>query len=257
MSARVSTRWASISTTKMEWTDAAIVLGSRHFGEGKLLAEVFSRVNGRFGGVVHAGRKSAPVLQAGNLIHTGWKARLSEQLGFFNPLDLDTPYAGRVLEDPVALAGIGSAIALVRGTTAERQAYPGVFDALIVLLEALPQDEVWPAIYARFEIGLLAQVGYGLDLQRCAVTGTTEELAYVSPRTGRAASAEAGAPFADKLLRLPGFLIGRAEIEEGDVADALALAGYFLERRVYDQRGEGMPEARRRLIERLGFAGRL
>lgn len=241
----------------MEWVDDAIVLGSRPFGEGKLVAEVFARNNGRYGGVVHGGRRAAPVLQAGNLVHAGWKARLSEQLGFYNPLDLMTPYGGRLLDDPVALAGIASAITLVRGTTAERQAYSGLFDALVVLLEALPEAEVWPALYARFEIGLLAQVGYGLDLGRCAVTGAETDLAYVSPRTGRAASSEAGAPFADKLLRLPPFLTGATEIEEGDVADALALAGYFLERRVYDQRGEGMPEARRRLIEKLGFAGRL
>ncbi len=241
----------------MEWVDDAIVLGAKPFGEGKLVAEVFARNHGRFGGVVHGGRRAAPNLQAGNLVHAGWKARLAEQLGFYNPLDLTTPYGGRLLSDATALAGISSAIALVRGTTAERQAYPGLFDALVVLFEALPEPEVWPAIYARFEIGLLAQVGYGLDLARCAVTGAESDLAWVSPRTGRAASAEAGAPFADKLLRLPPFLTGGTELEAGDVADALALAGYFLERRVYDQRGEGMPEARRRLIERLGFAGRL
>jgi DNA repair protein RecO (recombination protein O) len=241
----------------MEWVDEAIVLGARRFGEGKLVAEVFARGHGRFGGVVHGGRRAAPALQAGNLVHAGWKARLSEQLGFYNPLDLTTPYGGRLLEDAAALAAISSAIALVRGTTAERQAYPGLFDALIVLLEALPDPQVWPALYARFEIGLLAQVGYGLDLSRCAVTGEAGDLAYVSPRTGRAASAAAGAPFADKLLRLPPFLTGSTAVEEGDVADALALAGYFLERRVFDQKGEGLPEARRRLIERLGLAGRL
>lgn len=241
----------------MEWVDDAIVLGAKPFGEGKLVAEVFARNHGRFGGVVHGGRRAAPTLQAGNLVHAGWKARLSEQLGFYNPLDLATPYGGRLLDNATALAGVASAIALVRGATAERQAYPGLFDALIVLLDALPQAEVWPALYARFEIGLLAQVGYGLDLARCAVTGAEADLAWVSPRTGRAASAEAGAPFADKLLRLPPFLTGGVDIEEGDVADALALAGFFLERRVYDQRGEGLPEARRRLIEKLGFAGRL
>lgn len=241
----------------MEWIDDAIVLGAKPFGEGKLVAEVFARQHGRFGGVVHGGRRAQPNLQAGNLVHAGWKARLSEQLGFYNPLELTTPYGGRVLDDAVALAGVSSAVALIRGATAERQAYPGLFDALIVLLEALPDAEVWPALYARFEIGLLAQVGYGLDLARCAVTGAEEDLAYVSPRTGRAASAEAGAPFADKLLRLPPFLTGAGTIEEGDVADALALAGFFLERRVFDHKGEGMPEARRRLIERLGYAGRL
>jgi len=242
----------------MEWVDDAIVLGARHFGEGKLVAEVFARAHGRFGGVVHAGRKSQPILQAGNLVHAGWKARLSEQLGFFHPLELVEPHATRLLDDPIALAGLSSAVSLVRGAAAERQAYPQLYDALIVLLEAMPHREIWPALYARFELGLLAALGYGLDLSRCAVTGETENLAWVSPRTARAATLEAGAPHADVLLRLPPFLVdSEAELRDGDVADAFALSGFFLERRLFDQKGEGLPEARRRLIERLGFAGRL
>ena len=242
----------------MEWVDDAIVLGARPFGEGKLVAEVFAREHGRFGGVVHAGRKSQPILQSGNVVHCGWKARLSEQLGFFNPLELIEPHATRLLDDPAALAGLTSAVSLVRGAAAERQAYPQLYDALIVLIEAMPHREIWPALYARFELGLLGALGYGLDLSRCAVTGATEGLAWVSPRTGRAATYEAGAPHADVLLRLPPFLVdAEAELAEGDVADAFALSGYFLERRLFDQKGEGLPEARRRLIERLGFAGRL
>jgi DNA repair protein RecO (recombination protein O) len=242
----------------MEWVDDAIVLGARHFGEGKLVAEVFSREHGRYGGVVHAGRKTLPILQAGNLVHAGWKARLSEQLGFFNPLEMSQPHATRLLNDPVALAGLSSAVSLIRGVTPERQAYPQLYDALIVLIEAMPQSEIWPALYSRFELGLLAALGYGLDLSRCAVTGAETGLAWVSPRTGRAATFEAGAPHADLLLKLPPFLVDPdAELKSGDVADAFALAGYFLERRLFDHKGEGMPEARRRLIERLGFAGRL
>lgn len=242
----------------MEWVDNAIVLGARHFGEGKLVAEVFSREHGRYGGVVHAGRKSQPILQAGNVVHAGWKARLSEQLGFYSPLELIEPYATRLLDDPIALAGLSSAVTLIRSATPERQAYPQLYDALIVLIEAMPHHEIWPAIYARFELGLLSAMGYGLDLSRCAVTGQTENLAWVSPRTGRAATYDAGAPHAELLLRLPPFLVdAEAELKEGDVADAFALAGYFLERRVFDQRGENLPETRRRLIERLGFAGRL
>lgn len=242
----------------MEWVDDAIVLGARHFGEGKLVAEVFSRENGRYGGVVHAGRKSQPMLQAGNVVHAGWKARLSEQLGFYSPLELIEPHATRLLDDPIALAGLSSAVTLIRSATPERQAYPQLYDALIVLIEAMPHHEIWPAIYARFELGLLSAMGYGLDLSRCAVTGQTENLAWVSPRTGRAATYDAGAPHAELLLRLPPFLVdAEAELKEGDVADAFALAGYFLERRVFDQRGENLPETRRRLIERLGFAGRL
>jgi DNA repair protein RecO (recombination protein O) len=242
----------------MEWVDDAIVLGARPFGEGKLVAELFAREHGRFGGVVHAGRKTAPVLQAGNVVHAGWKARLSEQLGFFSPLELIEPHATRLLDDPIALAGLSSAVALIRGAAAERQAYPQLYDALIVLVEAMPDGDIWPALYTRFELGLLAALGYGLDLTRCAVTGETEGLAWVSPRTGRAATYEAGAPHADVLLRLPPFLLNaEAALESGDVADAFALAGYFLERRLFDHKGEGMPDARRRLIERLGFAGRL
>jgi len=242
----------------MEWQDDAIVLGSKPFGEGKLVAEVFARAHGRFGGVVHGGRRAAPALQPGNVVHAGWKARLAEQLGFFQPLELTQPHAGRVLDDAVALAAIASSIALVRGATAERQAYPALYDALAIVLGALPEAELWPALYARFELGLLAQVGYGLDLTRCALTGVTEDLAFVSPKTGRAASAAAGAPFAGKLLRLPPFLTAPdAPLESGDVADSLALSGFFLERRVYDYRGENMPDQRRRLIEQLGFAGRL
>src|SRR5262249_55069826 len=132
------------------------------------------------------------------------------------------------------------------------------YDALIVLIEAMPENDIWPALYTRFELGLLSALGYGLDLSRCAVTGETTGLAWVSPRTGRAATAEAGAPHADVLLKLPPFLTDpAAPVEEGDVAHAFALSGFFLERRVFEHKGEGMPDARRRLIERLGFAGRL
>jgi DNA repair protein RecO (recombination protein O) len=242
----------------MEWTDDAIVLGAKHFGEGKLVAEVFSREHGRYGGVVHGGRRAQPMLQAGNLVRASWKARLADQLGFFSPIEMLEPHATRLLDDAVALAGLSSAVALVRGAVAERQAYPQLYDAMLIVIEAAPQNEIWPALYARYELGLLAALGYGLDISSCAITGETEGLAWVSPRTGRAATFEAGQPHADKLLRLPPFLSDtEASLEEGDVADALALAGYFLERRVFDHKGEGMPEARRRLIERLGFAGRL
>lgn len=242
----------------MHWVDDAIVLGARHFGEGKLVAEVFSREHGRYGGVVHAGRKSQPILQAGNIVHCGWKARLSEQLGFYNPLELAEPHATRLLEDPLALAGLSSAVSLIRSATPERQAYPALYDALVILIEAMPHTDIWPALYTRFELGLLAALGYGLDLSRCAVTGGTENLAWVSPRTGRAATHDAGAPHADLLLRLPAFLLdAEAELKSGDVADAFALSGHFLERRVFEQKGEGVPDARRRLIERLGFSGRL
>ena len=127
-------------------------------------------------------------------MHVGWKARLSEQLGFYSPLELSEPHATRLLDDPIALAGLSSAVTLIRTATPERQAYPQLFDAMIVLIEAMPHTDVWPALYTRFELGLLAAMGYGLDLTRCAVTGETEGLAWVSPRTGSFPSPERRRP---------------------------------------------------------------
>lgn len=244
----------------MDWSDDAIVLGLRPFGESKAIAEVFARDHGRVAGMVHggAGRRIGAALQPGNMVRVGWRARLADQLGFFSPVELQEAYAARALEDSAALAGLASAIALVRAGAPERQAYPGLYDGLVIFLEALGDGGLWPAIYARFELGVLAALGYGLDLTECALTGAATDLAYVSPRSGRAASAEAGAPFADKLLRLPPFLTDpNAPPEPGDVADAFALAGFFLERRLFDPMGQGLPDARRRLIETLGRSLRL
>ncbi len=244
----------------MEWSDEGLVLGARAFGESGAIAELFTRTHGRVAAMVHGGisRRSRPVLQAGNLVRVTWKARTGDQLGFFSPIELAAAYAARALEDPAAPAGLSAAVALVRAGAPERQAYPGLYDALALLMEALAAPEVWPALYTRFELGLLAELGYGLDVSACALTGARHDLAFVSPRTGRAASREAGAPFAEKLLRLPPFLTdSAAPIASGDVADAFALAGHFLELRLFDRAGQGMPEARRRLIEALGHRGRL
>lgn len=244
----------------VEWSDDAIMLGAKPYGETQALAEVFARGHGRAAAIVHGGasKRMQPVLQSGNRVHVTWKARTADQLGFFAPVELAEPHAARVLDDPASLAGLASAVALIRGGAIDRQPYPGIFDALTVLLEAFAEPDLWPAVYTRFEIGLLASLGYGLDLGQCAVTGAREDLAWVSPKTGRAASREAGAPFADKLLRLPPFLVdAAAPVAEGDVADAFALAGWFLERRLFERRGEGLPDSRRRLIEALGHRGRL
>lgn len=244
----------------VEWTDDAVVLGARPYGETQALLEVFAREHGRAGAIVHGGasRRTKPTLQSGNVVRLTWKARTADQLGFFAPIELMEPHAARVLDDAAALAALSSATALIRAGAAERQAYAGLYDALIVLLDAFAQPELWPAVYTRFELGLLAELGYGLDLSACAVTGVREDLAYVSPRSGRAASREAGEPYADKLLRLPPFLADAgAPLESGDVADAFALAGWFLERRLFEVRGEGLPDSRRRLIEALGHRGRL
>ncbi len=244
----------------MEWTDDAVVLGARRHGETGAVVELFTAEHGRCAGMVHGGasRRMAGVLQAGNAVRATWKARLSEQLGFFAPLELESAVAAGLLEDKAALCALTGGVALIRLCLPERQAYPQVYAALKVLTGAFPEPEVWPALYTRFEMGLLTAAGYGMDLSRCALTGVTVDLAYVSPKSGRAACREAGAEFADKLLPLPAFLVNPdAALNPGDVADAFALTGYFLERRVADPKGEHLPDARRRLIEHLGLSGRL
>jgi DNA repair protein RecO (recombination protein O) len=243
-----------------EWADDCVVFGAKPFGETKSLLEVFAATQGRSAGMVHGGasRRLQPVLQAGNLVRVTWKARLNEQLGFFSQVELVEPYAARALQDGAALAGLTCAVAIVRKATAERQPAPILYEALVILLEAFATPELWPPLYVRFEIGALAAAGYGLDLSHCALTGAVDDLAYVSPKSGRAASRQAGAPFADKLLALPAFLSNpRAPIAAGDVADGFALAGHFLESRIFDRQGEGMPPSRTRLIEALGRSGRL
>jgi DNA repair protein RecO (recombination protein O) len=244
----------------MEWSGEAIVLGAKPFGEGKAIAELFTPDHGRVAAVVHGGgsRRMAGVLQAGNRVHATWKARLAEQLGFFAPLELERAVAATLLADRAALDGLTSAVALIRMALPERQAYPAVYAALSVLTDAFAEGELWPALYARFELGLLSAAGYGLDLSRCALTGTEADLTYVSPKSGRAANREAAAEFADKLLALPPFFVdAEAALNEGDVADAFALTGHFLERRIADPKGEGLPDARRRLIVHLGLGARL
>jgi DNA repair protein RecO (recombination protein O) len=242
----------------MEWTCSAIVLGAKPFGEGKAIAEVLSAEHGRVAGVVHSGQRMGGVLQAGNRVHATWKARLAEQLGFFAPIELETGVAAVLLEDKAALNALTSAVALIRLALPERQAHPEVYEALSVVLDGFEEPVLWPALYTRFELGLLTAAGYGLDLSRCALTGVADNLAYVSPKSGRAATRDAAAEFADKLLALPAFFTDpEAPLKPGDVADAFALTGFFLERRIADPKGEGLPDARRRLIEHLGMSGRL
>jgi len=208
----------------VEWTDEAVVLGARPFGETQALLEVFARAHGRAGAIVHGGasRRTRPTLQQGNLVRLTWKARTADQLGFFAPIELVEPHAARVLGDPAALAALASAAALVR-TAAERQPYPGLYDALVVLLDAFAHPDLWPALYTRFELGLLAELGYGLDLSACALTGARADLAYVSPRTGRAVSVHAAGVYAEKLLVLPAFLTGEEEPDWEQLMQGFAL----------------------------------
>jgi DNA repair protein RecO (recombination protein O) len=184
----------------MEIRDEAIVLAVRNHGETAAIAEVLTAEHGRMLGLVRGGRsrQMRPVLQAGNQVNVVWRARLEEHLGTFTlePLNLR---AGFMIENGLRLAGLGAITALAQ-VLPEREPHPRLFNAMRVVLEAAEDDTVWPSLLVRWEIGLLDELGYGLDLSKCAATGKVEDLAYVSPKSGKAVSAGAGQPYRDKLF---------------------------------------------------------
>lgn len=232
----------------MEWQDQGIVLAVRPHSESGLIVSLMTREHGRHAGLARAGRNRAH-LQPGSRVQATWKARLAEHLGLYR-LEAEFVPAGALLDDPDRLTALAAACALVEETVAEREPMPELFDGLEVLTRLLPET-IWPAAYVRWEIGLLSLLGFALDLSKCASTGRTDDLIYVSPRTGRAVGRDAGAPYADKLLPLPGFLTGADDdLGRGAVAQGLKLTGFFLERFLLGQGHKPLPAARKRLRDR-------
>jgi len=242
----------------MDWSDEGIVTAVRRHGESAAILEVFTAAHGRHAGVVRggAGRRMAPLLQPGNLLGLVWTARLEEHIGSFRVEPLAS-VAGPVMADRAALAALASMTALIGVALPERAPHPALYGATRDVVLALARAADWPARYARWELALLDELGFGLDLGRCAVTGATEDLAHVSPRSGRAVSRAAGAPWAGRLLALPAFLRpGDAVAQAGDIAAALALTGYFLEARLAPSLARGaLPAARARAAALLAGAG--
>lgn len=235
------------------WEDEAIVLAARAHGEGHAVASVLARGHGHWRGHVRGGSSKAgrAVWQPGNRVAIRWTARLADQLGHFAG-ELEDAAAARALDDPAALAVLSAACAVAEGALPEREPHPLAFSGLASLLERIGEGDALAPDYVRWEVALLAELGYGLDLSACAVTGATADLAFVSPRTGRAVSRAAAAPWADRLLPLPPFLLGNAEIGEGDVAAGLRLTAHFLARDVFGLRHLALPPARLRLADRFG-----
>ncbi len=241
----------------MQWSDEGVVLSVRPHGESGAVLELFTRQHGRHLGLVHGGRsrRLRPVLQTGNHVDAEWKARLADHLGHFT-LELRKGVAAPLMEDGAALAALTSMAALA-GLLPERDPHPSLFEITLFVQGFLDDRAVWPALLARWELALLEELGFGLDLASCAATGGTAGLVYVSPKSGRAVSAEAGEPYKDRLLALPAFLRGRQDgaVTGAGLGDDLragfALTGYFLEARVLRPRGLEMPEARGRLLAYL------
>ncbi len=236
----------------MDWSDEGIILSAKPLGEANAVAELFTRAHGRHLGLVRGGRsrRMRPLLQPGNLLRVTWRARLSEHLGGFN-LELIEAHAARVLDDKRALAAIGSLSGLAR-LLPERDPHPELYVATLHVLRAFDDAGAWPPLLVRWELQLLQELGFGLDLSECAATGVDADLAYVSPRSGRAVSRDAGQPYCSKLLKLPAFLLDdAAPAGEGDIVAGFVLTGHFLERDVLEPHGLTMPQARERLIEFL------
>jgi DNA repair protein RecO (recombination protein O) len=242
----------------MQWIDEGVVLGARKHGESSVILEAMTRTHGRHLGLVHGGRSKVlqPVLQTGNTVHVTWRARLDEHLGTYQ-IEVRNQRAARFIASPLALYGIATVSALLRSVP-ERDPHPALYDTLAVLVDHLDDRDVAPALFVRFELALLAELGFGLDLVRCAATDVTEDLAYVSPKSGRAVSATAGEPYRDRLLALPGFLIGRSRADHpapDEVKAGFRLTGFFLRRNVFEPRGEAPPEERARFVALATAAG--
>jgi DNA repair protein RecO (recombination protein O) len=243
----------------MEFEDEGFVLQARPYGEAGAIVEVLTAAHGRWAAHVPGGasRRMKPVLQPGSRVRMTYRARMADQLGSAR-IEGEGEGASALFDDPLALAALAAAAAVVAGALPERQPHPGAFFAFEALTGTLAWPDIWPAVLVRFEMGLLAELGFGLDLSRCAVSGATDDLVWVSPRSGRAVSAAAGAPYAGRLLPLPPFLLSaQGALAEGDIAAGLALTGRFLQDFVFAALNRPLPPARARLIERLGEAGRL
>ena len=237
----------------MQWSDEAVVVGVRPHGETAAIVEAFTRQHGRWVGLVHGGRsrRLRPVLQLGNAVEVSWKGRLAEHLGTMT-VELRRGHAAEAMDDPKTLSALISMCALMH-LLAEREPHPSLYEVSQFVLGYLDQPDIWPALIVRWELSLLEELGFGLDLSACAATGSNDQLIYVSPKSGRAVSASAGEPYKDRLLSLPGFLnkSQRGGVMGNDLITGFELTGHFLKARVLQPRQLEMPTARNRLIELL------
>ncbi len=239
----------------MEWRDAGIILNVRRLGENDAIVEALTAEHGRHSGVVKggAGRRHRGILQAGNEVDLLWRARLDAHLGTYSLEPLRSRSA-TFLAEPDKLSALLSICTLASVTLAERQSHKPLYEGLLAVLDALEQDQAyWGAVLVRWELGLLDELGFGLDLSKCAGTGGTDNLVYVSPRSGAAVSDVAGEPYKNMLLPLPAFLTRREssmpEIE--DVLAGLKLTGYFIDKHMLEPNGKSLPDARQRMINYL------
>ncbi len=233
----------------MEWRDEGLITGIRRHGESSAIVEVLTRSHGRHLGMARGARSktNAPALQPGNSVSVTWRARLEEHMGAF-VLESTRQRSSEILGSALALHGVNHLGALAR-LLPEREPHPGLHETFELVADHLHEPRIAPALMVRLEMAVLVELGFGLDLSKCAATGVTDDLIYVSPKSGKAVSRHAGEPWRDRLLPLPGFLAGRADsADAASVSDGFRLTGYFLERDFFSPRGSGLPDARRSFI---------
>ena len=235
-----------------EWQADAIIISARPHGEGNAVVSLLTADYGRHAGLVRGGasRKMRGTVQPGNRVQARWRARLSEQLGQMQ-VELTQAVAARFLDSPMRLAGVASICALLEGTLPEREPHAGLYagtDALLSLIAMDDNDTGWLEGYVRWELGLLHAAGYQLELDRCAASGETTNLAYVSPKSGGAVSQHHAGQFVNRLLALPRFLGGVA-CPAHDWVAGLDLTGHFLAKRIFAAHNADIPSARRRLAD--------
>lgn len=237
----------------MQWSDEGIVLSVKPHGETAAIVDLWTRAHGRHMGLVYGGRsrRLRPILQPGNHVDAEWKARLADQLGTVT-VEMRRAFAAETMDDAQALMALSSITTLTR-LLPERDPHPNLYEITLFVLGFLNDATVWPALLVRWEMALLDELGFGLDLSQCAATGSNDQLIYVSPKSGRAVSASAGEPYRDKLLALPQFLTKQRSgpVTTEDVGLGFALTGHFIEKHLLLPRGETLPQSRARLLAQL------
>jgi len=235
----------------MEWVDEAIILNVTKFGETSIIANVLTKNHGRYAGLVRGGtgKKFRGIYQPGNIVKAQWKSRLEEQLGLLF-CELSKATAAIFLSERLKLSALSSACSIIKTALPERENHTAIFSGLKVFLSSLETTKSWPLIYIKLEIGILKELGFGLDLSSCAATGSTQDLIYLSPKSGRALSRKAGEPYHKKLLKLPKALIDPSyTLDHSEITDAFKITDHFFRIQGFGGKGQPFPQARQRFIQ--------
>lgn len=224
----------------MQWTENGIILNARVYGERSYLLTVFTKEQGRCAGLYRSSAKTKALIQPGNLVQAKWSARLPQHLGLWQLELIDSPSC-RLLSDRLKLCALGAALSLADQLMAERHLYAELYTSLSLLIHELVHTSHWYHVYVDYELKLLNNLGFGLELSKCAVTGRSDNLLYISPKTGRAVCAEAGQPYADRLFKIPDFWLHSVEITLDQFHQALAITSYFFQKNLLEK---GLPTSR-------------